>query len=453
MLVFPLLSETSVPMRLSQFLLPTLKEDPAEAQIVSHRLMLRAGLIRQTAAGIYAWLPLGIRVLKNIEKIVREEMDRAGAVELLMPTLQSAELWQRSGRYDGYGKEMLRITDRHDREMLYGPTNEEMVTELFANGVRSYKDLPMNLYHVQWKFRDEIRPRFGVMRGREFLMKDAYSFDLDEKKGREAYYRMFVAYLRTFGRMGLKAVPMAADTGPIGGDLSHEFIILAETGESEVFCHKDLIEMEIPGEDVDYSADLSCIVDERRALYAATDEIHDQAKFEAEVPEADRLSARGIEVGHIFFFGTKYSEPLNAVVTGSDGKDVPVQMGSYGIGVSRLMGGIIEASHDESGIIWPESVAPYKAGLINLKSGDAETDQVCEELYAKLTAAGVDVLYDDTDARGGTKFSNMDLIGLPWQIVVGPRGLKSGVVEMKNRATGDREEMTPEAALKALTGA
>jgi len=452
-LVFPLLSETSVPMRLSQFLLPTLKEDPAEAQIVSHRLMLRAGLIRQTAAGIYAWLPLGIRVLKNIEKIVREEMDRAGAVELLMPTLQSAELWQRSGRYDGYGKEMLRITDRHDREMLYGPTNEEMVTELFANGVRSYKDLPMNLYHVQWKFRDEIRPRFGVMRGREFLMKDAYSFDLDEKKGREAYYRMFVAYLRTFGRMGLKAVPMAADTGPIGGDLSHEFIILAETGESEVFCHKDLIEMEIPGEDVDYSADLSCIVDERRALYAATDEIHDQAKFEAEVPEADRLSARGIEVGHIFFFGTKYSEPLNAVVTGSDGKDVPVQMGSYGIGVSRLMGGIIEASHDESGIIWPESVAPYKAGLINLKSGDAETDQVCEELYAKLTAAGVDVLYDDTDARGGTKFSNMDLIGLPWQIVVGPRGLKSGVVEMKNRATGDREEMTPEAALKALTGA
>ncbi len=440
-------------MRLSQFMLPTLKEDPAEAQIVSHRLMLRAGLIRQTAAGIYAWLPLGIRVLKNIEKIVREEMDRAGAVELLMPTLQSAELWQRSGRYDGYGKEMLRITDRHDREMLYGPTNEEMVTELFANGVRSYKDLPMNLYHIQWKFRDEIRPRFGVMRGREFLMKDAYSFDLDEEKGREAYYRMFVAYLRTFGRMGLKAVPMAADTGPIGGDLSHEFIILAETGESEVFCHKDLIEMEIPGEDVDYTADLSSIVDERRALYAATDEIHDQAKFEAEVPEADRLSARGIEVGHIFFFGTKYSEPLNAVVTGPDGKDVPVQMGSYGIGVSRLMGGIIEASHDENGIIWPESVAPYKAGIINLKSGDAETDRVCEELYAKLTAAGVDVLYDDTDARGGTKFSNMDLIGLPWQIVVGPRGLKSGVVELKNRATGDREEMAPEAALKALTGA
>jgi prolyl-tRNA synthetase len=452
-LVFPLFVETSIPMRLSQFMLPTLKEDPAEAQIVSHRLMLRAGLIRQTAAGIYAWLPLGIRVLRNIEKIVREEMDRAGAVELLMPTLQSAELWQRSGRYDGYGKEMLRITDRHDREMLYGPTNEEMVTELFANGVRSYKDLPMNLYHIQWKFRDEIRPRFGVMRGREFLMKDAYSFDLDEEKGREAYYRMFVAYLRTFGRMGLKAVPMAADTGPIGGDLSHEFIILAETGESEVFCHKDLIEMEIPGEDVDYTADLSSIVDERRALYAATDEIHDQAKFEAEVPEADRLSARGIEVGHIFFFGTKYSEPLNAVVTGPDGKDVPVQMGSYGIGVSRLMGGIIEASHDENGIIWPESVAPYKAGIINLKSGDAETDRVCEELYAKLTAAGVDVLYDDTDARGGTKFSNMDLIGLPWQIVVGPRGLKSGVVELKNRATGNREEITPEAALKALTGA
>ncbi|MEQ9144664.1 MAG: proline--tRNA ligase [Parvibaculaceae bacterium] len=440
-------------MRLSQFFLPTLKEDPAEAQIVSHRLMLRAGMVRQTAAGIYAWLPLGFRVLKKIEQIVREEMDRAGAVELLMPTLQSAELWQRSGRYDGYGKEMLRITDRHDRDMLYGPTNEEMVTEIFANAVRSYKDLPKNLYHIQWKFRDEIRPRFGVMRGREFLMKDAYSFDLDEEKARAAYYRMFVAYLRAFGRMDLKAVPMAADTGPIGGDLSHEFIILAETGESEVFCHRDLVEMPVPGDDVDYAGDLEPIIRERTSLYAATDEIHDQAKFEADVPEADRLSARGIEVGHIFFFGTKYSEPLNAVVAGPDGKDVPVQMGSYGIGVSRLVGAIIEASHDENGIVWPEPVAPYKVGLINLKPGDAETDAACEALYEQLNAAGVDVLYDDTDARGGTKFSNMDLIGLPWQVIVGPRGLKSGIVEVKNRKTGERQELTPEAAVKALGGA
>ncbi len=439
-------------MRLSNLLLPTLKENPAEAKIVSHRLMLRAGMVRQTTAGIYAWLPLGLRVLNKIEQIVREEMDRSGAVELLMPTLQSAELWQRSGRYDGYGKEMLRITDRHGREMLYGPTNEEMVTEIFANTVRSYKDLPLNLYHVQWKFRDEIRPRFGVMRGREFLMKDAYSFDIDEDKARASYYRMFVAYLRAFGRMGLKAVPMAADTGPIGGDLSHEFIILADTGESEVFCHRDLVEMPVPGDEIDYADDLEPIIRERTKLYAATDEIHDQAKFEAEVPEADRLSARGIEVGHIFFFGTKYSEPLNAVVAGPDGKDVPVQMGSYGIGVSRLVGAIIEASHDDNGIIWPESVAPYKVGLINLKPGDAQTDGASNDLYAKLTAAGVEVLYDDTDARGGTKFSNMDLIGLPWQLVVGPRGLKSGVVELKNRASGEREEMTPDAALKALSG-
>lgn len=437
-------------MRLTQFLLPTLKEDPAEAQIVSHRLMLRAGLVRQTAAGIYAWLPLGLKVLRKIEKIVREEMDRAGAVELLMPTLQSAELWQRSGRYDGYGKEMLRITDRHDREMLYGPTNEEMITDIFAGTVRSYKDLPLNLYHIQWKFRDEIRPRFGVMRGREFLMKDAYSFDLDEDRARAAYYRMFVAYLRAFGRMGLKAVPMAADTGPIGGDLSHEFIILAETGESEVFCHRDLVEMPIPGEDTDYTSDLQTVVRARTDLYAATDEVHDQARFEAEVAEENRLSARGIEVGHIFFFGTKYSEPLNAVVTGPDGKDVPVQMGSYGIGVSRLVGGIIEAGHDENGIIWPESVAPFLVGLINLKPGDAEADAACDDLYTKLGTAGVDVLYDDTDTRGGTKFSNMDLIGLPWQLVVGPRGLKSGVVELKNRATGERQEVTPDVAIEML---
>ncbi len=439
-------------MRLSNYFLPTLKENPAEAQIVSHRLMLRAGMIRQTSAGIYAWLPLGHRVLKKIEQIVREEMDRAGAIELLMPTLQSADLWRQSGRYDSYGKEMLRIQDRHEREMLYGPTNEEMITDIFRREVKSYRDLPRNLYHIQWKFRDEIRPRFGVMRGREFLMKDAYSFDLDEAAARRSYQKMFISYLRAFSRMGLKAIPMAADTGPIGGDMSHEFIILAETGESEVFCDRTLVDMAAPGDEVDYEADLTPVIEQRTSLYAATDEKHDAAKFEADVPEGNRLSARGIEVGHIFFFGTKYSEPLGALVAGPDGKDVPVQMGSYGIGVSRLLGAIIEASHDEDGIIWPESVAPFKVGLINLKSGDAETDAACAKLYATLTKAGVEVLYDDRDERAGAKFSGMDLIGLPWQLVVGPRGLKNGVVELKERATGNREELSADAAVKKLVG-
>ncbi len=438
-------------MRLTNFFLPVLKENPAEAQIISHRLMLRAGMIRQNSAGIYSWLPLGLRVLRKIEAIVREEMDRAGAVELLMPTLQSADLWKESGRYDGYGKEMLRITDRHDREMLYGPTNEEMITDIFRRDVRSYKDLPMNLYHIQWKFRDEIRPRFGIMRGREFLMKDAYSFDIDEASARKSYYRMFIAYLRTFNRLGLKAIPMAADTGPIGGDLSHEFIILAETGESEVFYHSDLVDMDVPGDDVDYQADLMPIVSKRTDMYAATDEMHDAAAFEAQVPEDKRQSARGIEVGHIFYFGTKYSEAMNAVVAGPDGKPTAVHGGSYGIGVSRLLGGIIEASHDENGIIWPASVAPFDVGLINLKSGDEATDAACADIYAKLQAAGVDVLYDDRNERAGAKFSTMDLIGLPWQVVIGPRGLKNGVVELKNRATGEKIEVSAEEALTRLT--
>lgn len=438
-------------MRLTNFFLPVLKENPAEAQIISHRLMLRAGMIRQNSAGIYSWLPLGLRVLRKIEAIVREEMDRAGAVELLMPTLQSADLWKESGRYDGYGKEMLRITDRHDREMLYGPTNEEMITDLFRRDVRSYKDLPMNLYHIQWKFRDEIRPRFGIMRGREFLMKDAYSFDIDEASARKSYYRMFIAYLRTFNRLGLKAIPMAADTGPIGGDLSHEFIILAETGESEVFYHSDLVDMEVPGDDIDYQSDLMPIVSKRTDMYAATDDMHDAAAFEAQVPEDKRQSARGIEVGHIFYFGTKYSEAMNAVVAGPDGKPTHVHGGSYGIGVSRLLGGIIEASHDENGIIWPASVAPFDVGLINLKSGDEATDAACADIYAKLQAAGVDVLYDDRNERAGAKFSTMDLIGLPWQVVIGPRGLKNGVVELKNRATGEKIEVSAEEALTRLT--
>ncbi|MEM9616703.1 MAG: proline--tRNA ligase [Pseudomonadota bacterium] len=433
-------------MRLSRFYLPLLKETPADAQIASHRLMLRTGMIRQEGAGIYAWLPLGFRVLKKIEQIVREEQDRAGAVEMLMPTIQQAELWRESGRYDAYGKEMLRITDRSDREMLFGPTNEEMITEIFRAGVRSYKSLPQLLYHIQWKFRDEIRPRFGVMRGREFLMKDTYSFDIDEESARRSYNKMFVAYLRTFARMGLKSIPMRADTGPIGGDLSHEFIVLADTGESAVFCDKRLIDLEIPGKDTDFDADLQPVFDQFTAHYAATDEMHDVETFEAKVSESDRVSARGIEIGHIFYFGTKYSAPMKASVTSPDGKDVPVHMGSYGVGVSRLLGAIIEAYHDDDGCKWPMSVAPYHVGLINLKSGDEACDAACDALYGALEQEGVEVLYDDTDARAGEKFARMDLIGLPYQVVVGPRGLKDGKIEIKQRSSGAREEQPLEEA-------
>jgi prolyl-tRNA synthetase len=440
-------------MRLSRYFLPLLKETPSEAQIVSHRLMLRAGMIRQEAAGIYAWLPLGFRVLQKIEQIVREEMDRAGAIEMLMPTLQPSDLWKETGRYDAYGPEMLRIRDRQDRELLYGPTNEDMITEIFRGYVKSYKALPINLYHTQWKFRDEVRPRFGVMRGREFLMKDAYSFDIDQEAARRSYNRMYVAYLRAFTRMGITTIPMRAETGPIGGDLSHEFIVLAETGESEVFCHKDLLDMPVPGEDVDFNSDLEPIVRQRTALYAATSDVHDAARFEAEVSAEKRVTARGIEVGQIFYFGTKYSVPMKALVTGPDGKDVPIHGGSYGVGVSRLVGAIIEACHDDAGIVWPAPVAPFDLALINLKSGDAKTDAACNDLYAKLKAAGKDVLYDDTDDRPGAKFASMDLIGLPTQIVVGPRGLEKGLVEVKSRATGAKEEMSLEAVVNRVTAA
>jgi len=423
-------------MRLSQYFLPTLKENPSEAQIVSHRLMLRAGMVRQSSAGIYSWLPMGLRVLRNIEKIVREEQDRAGCQEILMPTIQPAELWQKSGRYDDYGKEMLRITDRHGRDMLYGPTNEEQITDIVRTEIQSYKDLPKMLYHIQWKFRDEVRPRFGIMRGREFLMKDSYSFDLDFESSKRAYNKMFVAYLRTFDRLGLRGIPMQADTGPIGGDLSHEFLVLAETGESGVFVHKDLLEFDIPGDDIDYDDDLQPIVDKWTSLYAATDEKHEDG---AGAELGDKLlEARGIEVGHIFHFGSKYSEPMGATVMDKNGDTVPLQMGSYGIGVSRLIGAIIEASHDDNGIIWPESVAPFKVGLINLKSGDEACDATCDKIYNELNAAGCETLLDDTSERAGGKFKNMDLIGLPWQVVIGPRGLKNGMAEVKNRATGEK---------------
>ena len=440
-------------MRLSRYFLPILKETPKEAEIVSHRLMLRAGMVRQEAAGIYAWLPLGLRVLAKISAIVREEQNRAGAIELLMPTIQSADLWRESGRYDDYGKEMLRIRDRHERDMLFGPTNEEMITEIFRANVRSYKDLPLNLYHIQWKFRDEVRPRFGVMRSREFLMKDAYSFDLDAAGARHSYNKMFTAYLRTFSRLGLTAIPMVADTGPIGGDLSHEFIILAETGESEVFCHRDYLEFTPPPDTIDFdsASAMQGVFDKWTSLYAATSEKHDAAGFERIDPDS-RISARGIEVGHIFYFGTKYSLPMKAVVNGPDGKEHCVHMGSYGIGPSRLAAALIEAGHDEAGIIWPEAVAPFAVGLANLKVGDAACDGACARIYAALGKAGVDTLYDDRDERPGAKFAAMDLIGLPNQIIVGPKSLAEGKVEIKNRATGERELVGVEAAIARLGG-
>ena len=439
-------------MRLSKFFLPILRDNPKEAEILSHRLMLRAGMVRQEAAGIYAWLPLGFRVLRKIEQIVREEMDRAGAVEMLMPTLQLADLWRESGRYDAYGPEMLRITDRNKREMLYGPTNEEMITEIFRASVKSYRELPKNLYHFQWKFRDEQRPRFGVMRGREFLMKDAYSFDVDEASARLTYNKMFVAYLRIFARMGLVGIPMRAETGPIGGDLSHEFIVLAETGESGVYINRDVLDLPIPPETIDYDSDLTDIVRQWTTLYAATEDVHDAARFEAETPQDKRVNTRGIEVGQVFYFGDKYTKAMKAMVAGPDGTERPPQCGSYGVGVSRLAGAIIEASHDDAGIIWPEAVAPFTVGLANLKVGDAATDAACARVYADLTKAKVDVLYDDTDERAGAKFARLDLIGLPYQVIVGPKGLADDMVEVKVRKTGEREMLPIGEVIARFTG-
>ena len=439
-------------MLLSRYFLPILRETPKEAEILSHRLMLRAGMIRQEAAGIYAWLPLGFKVLQKVTQIVREEMDRAGAIELLMPTLQLADLWRETGRYEAYGPEMLRIKDRHERELLYGPTNEDMITEIFRAYVHSYRELPKILYHIQWKFRDEQRPRFGVMRGREFLMKDAYSFDIDEEAARRSYQRMFVAYLRTFARMGLKAIPMRAETGPIGGDLSHEFIILAETGELGVYCNADILDLPIPDAGIDYDADLEPIIRDWTRLYAATDDVHDQSRFERETPPEKRVRKRGIEVGQVFYFGDKYSKPMRALVTGPDGVERPAIGGSYGVGVSRLVGALIEANHDEAGIIWPESVAPFAVGIANLKVGDAASDAACAKLYGALKKAGIDVLYDDLDERPGAKFARLDLIGLPYQIIVGPKGLAEGKVELKKRRTGTREMMSIGEAVARFTG-
>ena len=441
-------------MRWSRAFLPVLKESPADAQIVSHKLMLRAGLVRQTAAGIYAWLPLGFRVLEKIEQIVREEQDRSGAIEMLMPTLQSADLWRTSGRYDAYGPEMLRIRDRHEREILYGPTNEEMITALFRDEAKSYRDLPRTLYHVQWKFRDEVRPRFGVMRGREFLMKDAYSFDIDEAGARLSYYTQMLAYLRTFQRMGIRAVPMKAASGPIGGDLSHEFIVLAPTGESEVFYDSAFEEMDWRQSDIDYGdeRDLKRLFDQVSSTYAATDETHDEGLW-SKVDEDKRRTGRGIEVGHIFYFGDKYSAAMGLKVSGQDGQPVTPLMGSYGIGVSRLVGAIIEASHDDAVVIWPEAVAPWRVGLVTMRSDDQPSREAADSLYGQLVGAGVETLYDDRDDRGGAKLASMDLIGVPWQLIVGPRGIASGTVELKNRSTGEKQELSLDSALARLVGA
>ena len=438
-------------MRLSRYVLPVLKETPSEAQIVSHRYMLRAGMIKQSSAGIYSWLPLGFKVLRKIEDIIHEEQKRAGHIPMLMPTIQSADLWRESGRYDDYGEEMLRIRDRHDRDMLFTPTAEELITDIFRSHVGSYKDLPLTLYQIQWKFRDEIRPRFGVMRGREFYMKDGYNFDLTKEDALHAYNRHLVSYLRTYERMGLQAIPMRADSGPIGGDDTHEFLVLAETGESEVFYDSQITELKFGDREIDYDSVEQCqaVLEEFTSRYARTDETHDEALF-AEVPEERRRTARGIEVGQIFYFGTKYSEPMGATVVDNEGNKVPVHMGSHGIGVSRLLGAIIEASHDDKGIIWPEGVTPFHCGIVNLKQGDDEADAACEALYTSLTALGLEPLYDDRNERAGGKFATMDLIGLPWRITVGPRGLKNGVVELTSRRTGESEELSPEAAVARI---
>lgn len=429
-------------MHLSSSFLPTIKEIPSEAQIASHRLMLRAGLIRQTASGIYAWLPAGLRVLRNISEIVRQEQNAIGAQEILMPTLQSSDLWKKSGRYDAYGPEMLRIQDRHKHDLLYGPTNEEMITDLFGQIVKSYKELPQILYHIQWKFRDEIRPRFGVMRGREFLMKDAYSFDIDYDKAVITYYKMMLSYLRTFQRLGVKVIPMLADTGPIGGDLSHEFIILAPTGESGVFFdadfeEQDWLNMQIDSEDEKALANLFKQITQ---FYAATDEKHDKSRWD-QIPQARRREGRGIEVGQIFYFGTKYTQSMDIAVIGSDGNKIYPHMGSYGIGVSRLVGAIIESSHDENGIIWPDSIAPFKACIINLGVKDEACVSICEKLHQ---IDPENFLYDDRDERAGSKFADADLMGHPWQIIVGPRSASKNKVEVKRRKTGERIELDVE---------
>ena len=435
-------------MRLSNYFLPILKEVPSEAQIVSHQLMLRSGMMKQSAAGIYSWLPIGLRVLEKVENIVHDEQIKAGHLPMLMPTIQPAELWRESGRYDDYGREMLRITDRHDREMLYGPTNEELITDIFRSFIKSYKELPKTLYHIQWKFRDEVRPRYGIMRGREFLMKDGYSFDIDKKMAIHSYNRHMISYLKTYERMGLQAIPMRADTGPIGGDLSHEFLVLAQTGESKVFYDTAVQDITLGDVSIDYSDvnELQLTVDKFTNSYARTEETHDIDLF-CKLPKDRRVEARGIEVGQIFYFGTKYSEAMGAAVVMADGSRKAVEMGSHGIGVSRLVGALIEANHDKDGIIWPKAVAPFHVAIVNLKQGDDSTDLMCEKIYKGLIEMGLDPLYDDREERAGVKFVAMDLIGIPLRVTVGPRGIKTDSVEVRCRQTGAVVEMSSESVV------
>ena len=428
-------------MRLSEYFLPVLKENPTEAQVTSHSLMLRAGMIRQQSSGIYIWLPLGLKVLRNVQEIIRMNMNAAGCIEMLMPCVQPAELWIESGRYDSYGKEMLRFKDRHDNEMLFGPTNEEVITSICRDNIQSYKDLPKNLYHIQWKFRDEMRPRFGIMRAREFLMKDAYSFDIDQESAIISYNKMYVTYIKTFRDLGVNVIPVRAETGPIGGNMSHEFHIIADTGESAIYYDQ---KFDIVAEDSGINMHLM------QSLYAAADEMHDPAK--CPVPKESLVEKRGIEVGHIFYFGNKYSKALGAEVNNAEGKMVPLEMGSYGIGASRIVAGIIEASHDENGIIWPPSVAPFKVSIINLAHDAMACKSLAERAYAVLAAAKIDVLYDDTDNRAGQKFATHDLIGSPWQIIIGPKKAVTGLVELKHRKTGEKEDMPVEAAVAKILG-
>ena len=428
-------------MRLSKYFLPVLKEDPIDATVVSHKLMLRSGMIQQLSAGLYNWLPLGIKVLQNISDVVRFNMDRAGAVEILMPCIQPANLWKESGRYEDYGKEMLRMKDRHDHDMLFSPTNEEVVTDIFRKSIKSYKELPKILYQIQWKFRDEIRPRFGVMRGREFLMKDAYSFNLDEASSKKSYDLMYRTYLSIFRDLGLTAIPVKADNGPIGGENSHEFHIIAETGESDIYYDKkfDLL-----------SHDPDMDLDPLMSLYAAESSQHDPKN--CPIPEESLRVKKGIEVGHIFTFGHKYSEIMNAHVDSSEGKKINVEMGSYGIGLSRLVAAVIESNHDERGIVWPNSIAPFKASIVNLKPNDSVCDFLATRIYSNFCSQNIEVLYDDTKDSVGAKFAVNDLIGSPWQIIVGPKNAANDMVELKHRKTNETELMSADSAIRKVLG-
>ena len=414
-------------MFLSKLFLPITKNLSADAKIKSHQLMLRAGMIKQSSAGIYSWLPLGLKVMKKIEQIVREEQNKIGAQELLMPTIQSADIWKESGRYNDYGEEMLRIKDRQGREMLYGPTNEELITDIFRSSIKSYKSLPQMLYHIQWKFRDEIRPRFGVMRCREFFMKDAYSFDLDDASAKVSYNKMFYSYLKTFKRLGLEAIPMAADTGPIGGDLSHEFIILAETGESKIYTDKSIFEIDLKNYNFN-NASLEKMVKDYSSVYAVTDEKFKKTDFDKKVAKQNQMITKGIEVGHIFYFGDKYSKPLNCFVDSQDGKKNAVKMGSYGIGVSRLVGAIIEAKYDKEVMKWPKSISPFDVVIIpSLSKNNKDNLLKSIKIYEHLKKQNIDVLLDDVDENMSQKFKKHDLIGIPYQIIIGSKSSEDKV--------------------------